>query len=200
VAAGLGGGSADAAATLLALDRLWGLRLTGEELAAMGAKLGSDVPYCLVGGYAALTGRGDQVHPLPDLEPLHLVVCVPSVAVPTVQAYSRLDEKLISPAADDSVSDFVASAVAYAPQPPPWDTLKNDLEKVVIRWWPEVGRALTDLRSTACEYAAVTGSGGASFAVYEDADSASAAVASLAGKWPVVQTAIRGRREARIQR
>jgi 4-diphosphocytidyl-2-C-methyl-D-erythritol kinase len=200
VAAGLGGGSADAAAALLALDRLWCLGLEEEELLAISAELGSDVPYCLVGGYAALTGRGEHVHPLPDLETLHLVLCLPPVAVPTEQVYERLDEQLISSAADDRVVDFVASATACAPQPPPWDTLKNDLEKVVIRWWPEVSEALTDLRSTACEYAAVTGSGGASFAVYEDAESASAAVASLARKWPVVQTVSRGRREARIQR
>jgi 4-diphosphocytidyl-2-C-methyl-D-erythritol kinase len=200
VTAGLGGGSTDAAATLLALDRLWRLGLTEDELAEIGAELGSDVPYCLVGGYAALTGRGDHVHPLPDLETLHLVLCVPSVAVPTAQVYARLDQQLISCATDDSVSDFVASAASFVPQPPPWDTLKNDLERVVIRWWPEVDQALTDLRATACEYAAVTGSGGASFAVYEDAESASAAVATLAGRWRVAQTASRGRCEARIQR
>jgi len=92
--AGLGGGSSDAAATLVALNRLWGCGLPTSTLRDMGAELGADVPLFLLGGTVLLQGRGDNVSPLPQMKETHLVLLVPS-SVGTLNKtgalYSRLD-------------------------------------------------------------------------------------------------------------
>ncbi len=92
VAAGLGGGSSNAAATLRALRSLWRLSLTSDELAAIAAKLGSDVPFFLTGGTALGSGRGDEISPLPDAPPQPLVVAWPDLPArdKTAQAYAAL--------------------------------------------------------------------------------------------------------------
>ena len=82
VAAGLGGGSSDAAATLLALNRLWGLELTREDLLPLAASIGSDVPFFLYGGTGRVFGRGDRVQPLPPTDLEWAVVLTPRIDVP----------------------------------------------------------------------------------------------------------------------
>ena len=81
VASGLGGGSADAAAALVGLNRLWGLGLTGDELASVAAGLGSDVPFLLKGGTALGTGRGDEITPLTPLPGLEMLLVVPAESI-----------------------------------------------------------------------------------------------------------------------
>ena len=86
VAGGLGGGSVDAAAALLALNKLWDLRLGPGVLLGMAAELGSDVPYLLHGGTALVAGRGDQVRPLLPLQPAHFVILAPRMHIPNKTA------------------------------------------------------------------------------------------------------------------
>ncbi len=92
LAAGLGGGSSDAAAALLGLSRLWGLGLSAEKLAPLAAKLGSDVPFFLYGGTAMAQGRGEIVRPLPPADIRWVMLLVPDIAVPrkTATLYGRL--------------------------------------------------------------------------------------------------------------
>ena len=97
--AGLGGGSADAAATLLALNRLWQLDLDATTLARIGARLGADVPFFLVGGTALGLGRGDDIYPLDDLPGVHVVVLRPGFGVSTVEAYGWYDHEIRRPRA-----------------------------------------------------------------------------------------------------
>jgi 4-diphosphocytidyl-2-C-methyl-D-erythritol kinase len=94
VAAGLGGGSSDAAATLRGLNHLWRLDLSVEELMPLAAQLGSDVPFFLIGGTAMVHGRGERVRPLPPADLQWLVVLTPPLTVPnkTASLYSRLTE------------------------------------------------------------------------------------------------------------
>jgi 4-diphosphocytidyl-2-C-methyl-D-erythritol kinase len=89
--AGLGGGSADAAATLSAGSRLLGLDLDDDTLGRLGARLGSDVPFCITGGTAWIRGRGEEVDRLPPLGPLPLVVVVPPFALSTRAVYEAWD-------------------------------------------------------------------------------------------------------------
>lgn len=81
VASGLGGGSADAAATLVGLNRLWGLDLSGEDLALVAARLGSDVPFLLTGGTALGTGKGDEITPLPPMPVSEVLLVVPAESI-----------------------------------------------------------------------------------------------------------------------
>ncbi len=95
VCAGMGGGSSDAAAVLRAMDRLAGTELPLQELARIGAAVGSDVPYCVIGGTALAEGRGERVTPLPALPPCHIVVCKPPFPISTPQLFSQVDVKRI---------------------------------------------------------------------------------------------------------
>lgn len=92
VAAGLAGGSSDAAAVLRGLNRAAGMPLSAERLLTLGALLGSDVPFCLVGGTALCTGRGEIVRPLPSPPRFFAVLYTPRVSVSTAAAYNALDQ------------------------------------------------------------------------------------------------------------
>ena len=91
VCAGLAGGSADAAAVLRGLNRLLGLGLPPERLEAIGARVGSDVPYCVLGGTALAEGRGERLTPLPALPRCWVVVCKPEFAISTPELFARID-------------------------------------------------------------------------------------------------------------
>ena len=101
VQAGLGGGSSDAAAALVALARAWRARLTLNDLMQPAARLGADVPYFLVGGTALGLGHGDELYPLEDLAPQHVVLALPGFGVSTADAYRWFDEDRGSRAARD---------------------------------------------------------------------------------------------------
>src|ERR1044072_7359911 len=90
VAAGMGGGSSNAAATLLGLQKLWQVELDEGTLTEMAAKLGSDVPLFLLGGTLLGLGRGEEVYPLPEVECNYLLLVNPGIAVSTAQAYQKL--------------------------------------------------------------------------------------------------------------
>lgn len=92
VGAGLGGGSSDAAATLRALDKIFGLSW-GDELLTIAAELGSDVPFCLIGGRAFCTGRGEKMEPITDYPINHFVISIGNEKISTPMAYRALDEK-----------------------------------------------------------------------------------------------------------
>lgn len=92
VAAGLAGGSSDAAATLRGLNELWQLHLTMDELMQLGAKIGSDVPYCLCGGTAYAKGRGDELEVLPAIPQCWVVLVKPKVSISTPKIFSEIDQ------------------------------------------------------------------------------------------------------------
>lgn len=95
VCAGLAGGSADAAAVLTAMNRLTGAGLSAAQLAKIGEKVGSDVPFCVLGGTALAEGRGEVLTPLAPLPPCHIVVCKPPFSVSTPQLFGRVKVKKI---------------------------------------------------------------------------------------------------------
>lgn len=109
--AGLGGGSSDAAVTLLALARLWRLPYDPAALLPIAAKLGSDVPYFLVGGTALGVGRGEEVYPLPDAPHLHLVVAKGLKGTSTQEAYGALDARLTPPEGAHKIQGIVQGVV-----------------------------------------------------------------------------------------
>jgi 4-diphosphocytidyl-2-C-methyl-D-erythritol kinase len=141
--AGLGGGSSDAAAVLLALNELSGLRLPAGQLASLAAELGSDVPFFVYRSAATCRGRGERVEPVALGEPLPLLLIKPPFPIPTPWAYSRWRDSRELP------------GVRYTPQQFPWGELMNDLERPVfekylvlaeLKMWlleqPEVAGAL----------------------------------------------------------
>lgn len=199
VGAGLGGGSSDAAATLVLLDVMWDLHLDRFELLELAAEIGSDVPFFLTGGLAFATGRGEIVQPLPDLPSRGVVVCTPPIVVATADVYNRFARgfRLTSGGPKANVEAFAAGLDATGTIEPPWRDLGNDLEPVVIESWPEVGRAVAALKAMRPLYAAVTGSGAAAFAIFPDLEAAGHGPEGLDDGWDVHVGSTLGRARGR---
>jgi 4-diphosphocytidyl-2-C-methyl-D-erythritol kinase len=163
--AGLGGGSADAAAALFALDRLLGLDLSTFELATLGADLGSDVPFCVHGGAASMRGRGDVIERVERPE-IHAVVAVPPFALATPRVFRAWD------ALGGARSERVVSV-------PSLGELANDLEPAAEHVEPRLRTFREALEQTTGAPTILAGSGSACVALFEDADVAAAAASRV---------------------
>jgi 4-diphosphocytidyl-2-C-methyl-D-erythritol kinase len=179
IGAGLAGGSTDAAAVLVGIDMLWGLGLTQAELQTMGATLGSDVPFCVVGGTAIATGRGERISPLPDLDGTYVVLAkYTSMSVSTPWAYktyrSNFSDTYVSDA--DGVGDRhhqlhsgpVVSAITRKDMVQVGKLMHNDLEKVVLSEYPKVKALRIALLKQNPMGAMMSGSGPTVFALAEN--------------------------------
>ena len=188
--AGLGGGSSNAAMTLLALNKLWKLDLDLASLTRIGARLGADVPYFLVGGTALGLGRGDDIYPLADMPPVHVVILRPGFGVATNDAYTWFDEELRRAAKEPAPR-------VVPPGWPAWSTtLRNDLEIPVVRHHPAIGRIKQSLVDAGAAFAAMSGSGSAVFGLFERADAARRTANDLARPgWLSLHTRTLNRRE-----
>ena len=163
--AGLGGGSSDAAATLVGVDRLLGLGLPQAVLEEHAAALGSDVPYFLTGGTALVTGRGTEVRPLPDLPFREVLIVQPEGSLSTGQVYAQIEEPLTLARKPVSIPGFERIPVDIAS----WVRSGNDLEPHAVRLCPAIGEIRSLVERTGAEVAAMTGSGSAVFGIFTDA-------------------------------
>lgn len=173
VQAGLGGGSADAAAALQVLGRLWG-RAPLSLLRDVASGIGADVPFFLSGGTALGLGRGEEIYPLVDL-PVHSVVIVqPPYGVSTAEAYSWYDEDRAAGIRESRELQIL---------PVPWPTraaqMINDLEPPVVRRHPEIAGLKTALREAGAVAAAMSGSGSAVFGLFRGRTAAAKAIRPL---------------------
>jgi 4-diphosphocytidyl-2-C-methyl-D-erythritol kinase len=169
---GLGGGSSNAAATLLALCRLWRIDMEPEALLDVAAGLGSDVPFFLTGGTALGVGRGEEIYPLPEVPACHLVVVFPGIRVSTAEAYSSLSLGLTRPAAGPRIQGFcgqlrVLSACVAG--------VFNDFETSVLPAHPEIREAKNFLSARGAMAVLLSGSGSSVFGFFLDEESALAA-------------------------
>jgi len=178
---GLGGGSSDAAATLLALERLYSLDLSLRVRYEVAAAVGSDVPFFLWPGPQLAMGRGQVLKPV-ELPALHLVIAIPDLGLSTAAVYRWRDED-----AEESVKDFVPRVRALSRAVQSAATLSdvaalvaNDLEPSVVAREPKVGELVDRLRAAGALAAAMTGSGAAVFGVFAGEAAALAARRALA--------------------
>jgi 4-diphosphocytidyl-2-C-methyl-D-erythritol kinase len=180
--AGLGGGSSDAAATLLALERVAGNRLNLAGLLGLAAKLGSDVPLFLLGGRVLGCGRGEEVYPLTDLPARHCLIVFPGFSVSTAEAYGSLGLRLTAQKEDRRISSL-------GKRPPfpleAWGPAENDFEGFVFARWPELAKVKRQLIRAGAETASLTGSGSALYAVYESAQQLNRAATRMPAGWKV---------------
>lgn len=145
LAAGLAGGSADAAATIIGLNRLWGLDLSVSQMLSLGAKLGSDVPFCIMGGSCLCRGRGELVERMKSEEDLsQVLLVVPDLEIKSSWAYQTWDKLSIAPLS------------------------RNDLEAVAIKYYPEIGEIKERLKELGALKAMMSGSGPSIFAIFND--------------------------------
>lgn len=149
IGGGMGGGSADAAATLVACDALWGTEATKDDLHSLAARLGADVPFALVGGTAIGTGRGDRLSPALATGQFHWVLALPETQLSTPTVYTELDRHRerhsqdIAPAqSKPSVDTAVLQALRAGDPQMLADSLTNDLQAPAIHLAPQVGEVL----------------------------------------------------------
>ena len=160
-ARGLGGGSSDAAAAMVGLLRLVGVRLSAEEIARLGAQTGADVPYFFYGGRALGVGRGDDVYPLQDATPAWVVLVSPPFVIPTRQAYRWA-------AGREKLTLRRGAAIIGSRRLPP-DALwaaGNDFEAVVFPRFPELARIKRALLRAGARRAGLSGSGSTVFGLF----------------------------------
>ncbi len=169
VAAGMAGGSTDAAATYLALNDLWNLSLSKEELCRHAVLLGADIPYCIMGGTCLSEGIGEVLTPLKDMAKCHIVVAKPAIAVSTGWVYTELDKKEI---ADHPDIDGVRKAVEEGDIHDMCSLIGNVLEDVTTTKYGEIKEIEKILEENGAIRAFMTGSGPTVFAIYDNEEKA----------------------------
>ena len=174
---GLGGGSSNAAVTLLALRKLWKIDVSIEDLHLVASKLGSDIPFFLYGGTALGMGRGEIVEPIEDFEEEFMLVVAPDVAVATRDAFKRLRARSLTKQESKRILrncrfDLEAADFKHT-------AFKNDFEISVFTAYPEVERVKNTLLDLGAERAMLSGSGGSVFAVFDKEETRQAALKAL---------------------
>ena len=184
--AGLGGGSADAAATLVALDRIFETRLGKDKLATLGAAIGSDVPFFLFGGAAIVSGRGDVIEPIAPRTDLGLLLLYPGFGVSTKWAYLRLDEwrqqgkasrpnEVVGPVSMQEREKMIA---AFNAPPETWN-FRNSFEEILLPAFPVYRTIKSCFFESGAHFVSVTGSGSCIYGVYASWEGALAAKGML---------------------
>lgn len=205
-AAGLGGGSADGAAALVALAKLWGLPVEPGQLVAMASEIGSDVPFFLFGGACWATGRGEQVLPLPDL-PRYGVVVIPGqepVSTPAVyRAWDEAQQESALPSFEPAPGlprpgagwhegeGFFLYDWLVGKGELPFAKLRNDLQAAAIALFPWIGENLALLARFSPLTAMVSGSGGTVFGLFRDEGEAVRVAAELSPRQAVAVPLLR---------
>ena len=191
VAAGIGGGSADAAAALKGLAALWDIAPAPSALAELALSLGADVPVCLAGSAAYFGGVGELITPVPDMPAFHLLLVNPGVAVSTPDVF-RARKGAFHPAARLPAMPATAAEMG--------DVLRarhNDLEAAAMSLQPVIGDVIDMLDASAgCLFARMSGSGATCFGIFADAGlmrDAAAAISLARPAWWVAGSAVRQR-------
>jgi 4-diphosphocytidyl-2-C-methyl-D-erythritol kinase len=180
VGGGLGGGSSNAAAVLLGLDRMWRLGLGPAGLHPLARRLGADVPYFLLGGTALGLARGDEVYPLRRQLRAWLVLVDPGLPVSTDRVFARVDSRLTPRENSTSIFYFVSRELEGVPA---FGLLVNDLQEAAMEEAPalreRVARIRDVLRERGAHVAALSGSGSSFFGLFDGARAARRAGAAL---------------------
>ncbi len=189
--AGLGGGSSDAAATLLGLVQLWNLATSTETLSTLALKLGSDVPYFLHEGTAHATGRGEMLDYV-DLEiPYWIVLVYPNIHVSTAWAYREIDMTM-SPTKEtaeirqSSLKDLVMKNIHHPELLR--KTIVNDFESVVMKAYPPIAQIKQELYDNGAIFAQMSGSGSSVYGFFESKDRAASVVRQFEKRYAVFLT------------
>lgn len=192
--AGLGGGSADAAATLAGLNELWKLRWPRARLLELAGMLGADVPYFLVGGSAIGDGRGERLLPLADVRRLGVVILKPPLGVRTADAYRWLDEARSAKKSRKATVTPEETVLDLGWPTGPLSVI-NDLQAPVISHRPELATAIVACERVGALAAGMTGSGSAVFAVFSETGAARAARKLRRPGWFITVARTLARRE-----
>lgn len=196
VAAGLAGGSTDAAAAIRGMNRLFELGMDTQAMCRLGAKIGADVPYCILGGTALAEGVGEQLTPLPDAPGAIVLLAKPDFGVSTAEVYGKLqaDRLKVHPDIDGMTRAVLKNDLSGITE-----RMGNVLETVTIPAYPKIEQIKTFMKEHGATEALMSGSGPTVFGIYTDQKKAAAAYlemkkTDLAGKL-VLTTFVAGGKE-----
>ena len=167
--AGLGGGSSDAAAVLRALNKHYGMPMSIEALADLSAKVGSDVPFCVLGGTVMVEGRGEFVRSLPPMPECYIVICKPDFPVSTPELYRKIDQCVIEKHPDNEAME---AAIMAGDLNAITQNVHNVFDPVVAAEHPEIEHIKSVFAQCGALAQQMSGSGSAVFAIMPDFDSA----------------------------
>lgn len=165
VAAGMAGGSSNAAAVLYGMNRLYKLGLTDQELMERGVKLGADVPYCIMRGTVLAEGIGEELTPLPAMPKCHVLLAKPPISVSTQMVYEKLDAQEVTEHPD---IDGIISGLEKGDLHKITSSMGNVLENVTITEYPEIERIKDVMKEEGALNAMMSGSGPTVFGIYDD--------------------------------
>ena len=189
VSAGLGGGSADGAAALVALDRLWGLHLPAVNLHAMAAEVGSDVPFCIGGGTGVATGRGDKVREVPSRGATWWVVGIDHERLATQDVYDRFDQLGLAAPLEDRWPTDLLDALTAADAERLAGALYNDLEPAAFDLLPALAKSKQRLLEAGAVGAVMSGSGPTMLGLCRDEDHATQLARAVRSSFARVEVA-----------
>ncbi|MFA5103704.1 MAG: 4-(cytidine 5'-diphospho)-2-C-methyl-D-erythritol kinase [Candidatus Margulisiibacteriota bacterium] len=178
--AGLGGGSSDAAAVIMALNKLWGLSLDSNAMIKIAGEIGSDVPFFIIGGRALCRGRGEVIEKLPDPPKSYYVLVKPDVSVDTKWAYGEWDKKFqisnfkLQKGEEKRFKCVGSNIVGF----------ENDFEKIILPEYPAIDKVKKDLVAAGCGSVFLTGSGSAVFGKANNETGAKAVFETISNKYP----------------
>lgn len=179
VASGIGGGSADAAATIRALCTLWDLDVSHPKVADLALSLGADVPVCLKGQSAIMRGIGEDIHTVDHIPPLNLILVNPGVEVSTPAVFKARTSAFSNPVKMPGTFSDASAFHTFL------KTTQNDLEPPAIGLQPIIGDVLEALRSfPGVAFARMSGSGATCFGIAKNADTAHAGAQALSASHP----------------
>ncbi len=183
VGAGLAGGSSNAAAVLTGLNKLYNARLSQDKLCEMGAGLGADVPYCIIGGTRLAEGIGEKLSPLPPLPECYIVLVKPAFSISTKWVYENIDScpDIVHPPTDNLIKALHNEDIHSI-----CNNMGNVLEDVSIAHYPILTSVKEDLISLGAIGSQMSGSGPTVFGIFDDAEKAENAKAIL---WKKYKTA-----------
>lgn len=169
IAAGMAGGSTDAAAVFHGLNELFSLSMSLEDMKKLGVKIGADVPYCIMGGTALSEGIGEILTPLPAPPKAHLLIAKPDINVSTKFVYENLhaDTLQFHPDIDGMVEALKAESLTGIT-----DRMSNVLETVTVKEYPVINQIKEEMIKSGARNALMSGSGPTVFGVYENAEAA----------------------------
>ena len=179
VRAGLGGGSADCAMALVALNQLWELYLPFDKLLEIGAKLGADVPFCMLGGLAQVGGVGEKLSPIPGAPSIPLAMVTPGGGLSTPAVFKAWDEGGYPIVQKDMRA--LADALIAGDMPLAQSLSHNSLEAPAVSLMPEIGEISEKFRAMGANFVRMTGSGSTVFAAFDTDEQAKAAAKQIPG-------------------
>ncbi len=172
-AAGLGGGSADAAAVLVGLNIMYKAKLSESDLKRLGEEVGSDVPFCITGGTARVRGRGELVEPIDPLPKSWFVLVTPQILISTAWVYQNFDPVWLKEGRMVGTHNPITSLQLY-----------NDLEKVVLPNYPEIEKVKKELIDLGCLQSLMSGSGSSVFGLVDSEEKGKKILNIIRKKYP----------------